>query len=96
MKRFHYYKRDPDGGIILKYFEFQQESTIYQLPSPLSSTSAMKIFVQTITGYTVPYVVFSTDTIASFKTKILHWEGYIPYHQRLIFSGNELEEGRTT
>ena len=62
----------------------------------LCKTGGSQIFVKTPTGKTVTFVVNITATLVEdLKMCVYHKEKFSVAHQRLIFGGRQLENGRT-
>ena len=54
--------------------------------------SAVTIWVKTLTGKTITLDVEKSDTVDNIKSRMQVKGGTIPDQQRLIFSGNQLED----
>ena len=69
--------------------------SLFLVVSMSVQASAMAIFVKTEAGKTITIEVEPTDSIEATKEKIFEKEGIFPENQRLIFNGEQLDEGKT-
>ena len=77
---------------MLSCSRFSQESTLHL---ELHLGGDMQIFVKARTGKTITLDVKPADRIDAVKRKIQEKESIPPRVQRLLFTGIQLEDGRT-
>lgn len=89
------------AGVVHGRFSFVGTSPSLAKPLTPYSTSTllvrggMQLFVKTLTGKTVSVEVEEGESIDDLKAKIAEKEGIPVEQQRLIFGGQQLQDGKT-
>lgn len=65
------------------------------LTTALDLRGGMQLFVKTLTGKTVSIEIEEGESIEDVKAKIAEKEGIPPEQQRIIFGGQQLQDGKT-
>ena len=81
-----------EDGRTLSDYNIQKESTLHLV---LRLRGGMQIFVLTMMGKTITLDVEPSESIENVKAKIQNIEEIPSDHQRLIYMGKNLENGRT-
>lgn len=79
------------GNLYLKMLRSVLEMILFFSLKP----NHVQVLVKTLTGRRIPFQVQLTDTIQSFQLQIRDRIGIAVNSQRLLFSGKQLEDGRT-
>ncbi|KAG2312820.1 hypothetical protein Bca4012_027383 [Brassica carinata] len=76
----------------LAYYNIQKDSTLHLV---LRLSGTIRIYVKTLTGKTITLYIQSSYTIGNVKARIQYKLRIPSDRQRLMFSGNQMEDHRT-
>ena len=91
-QRLIFAERQLEDGRMLSDYNIQAKSTLCLV---IRLRGGTQVFVKTLTGKTITLAAEAFDTIENCKTKIQEKEGIPPEEQILVFTGKQLEDGKT-
>jgi len=84
-----------EDDVTLAECNIKRNSYLYQILRPVCRQGRMEIRIKTLLGEMLALLVHPSDSTEYLKAIIFAKRGYPKSHQRLIFAGEQLEDGRT-